>query len=719
LLLLLVAVGCDSGIKQNYPTPTGDDTGPVGGAQLVFGVESVDFGDLAFGQLAQSTVSVNNPGGEDLVISSITVDAPFSVSPPYLTLFADGFSTITVFVQPTTYATFDQEITLVTDDPDVGTVILPVTGTTISDADGDGHMTSDADGGDDCDDDDATVYPGADEIWYDGVDENCDGLNDYDQDADGYDAQTDDHNPGDGNADCNDINAAYHPGADDAPYDNADTNCDGQNDWDADDDGYEVTPRGSDCNDDDPTVNRGEDERFDGQDSDCDGEVDNDSLAELSPYIYSADGTWDRAGYAVALGDLDADGDNEVIIGAPYFGAANAGSSGKGYVAISEGPSLLATGTAINRFDNTFDGTGSSDLLGGYVTVIGDHDGDGENELAVGATGAGGGVGSIYVLAGYDALHGDQGDAMATYSGTASSSFGRGIGTDIDLDGDGMVELVGMYASGSSNYVAIEYGSTNPNSAFTSTMDANYSTDGTEVAFYRNAPVGGDLDGDGYTDLVLSDGSADYNGVTDSGAVWVLWGQTTPYTTGGATADIETRATTIAYGTSSSAYVGWSTQLGDDWDADGDDELWIYDAGDGLYVVPGGPTRRSSFTVADAAAVYYAWDSRSTDAEMIRNAGDWDGDGLGDMMVYLEDESGSYGSSEMFSSTFQSGTYDEVDDRIGDLGGSSDHENSDVGYGLSPRGGDLDGDGDADQLVGDPGYTTNAGEVYVLVNAHE
>ena len=27
---------------------------------------------------------------------------------------------------------------------------------------------------------------GADDTWYDGVDSNCDGLSDYDQDGDGY-----------------------------------------------------------------------------------------------------------------------------------------------------------------------------------------------------------------------------------------------------------------------------------------------------------------------------------------------------------------------------------------------------------------------------------------------------------------------------------------------------------------------------------------------------
>ena len=40
----------------------------------------------------------------------------------------------------------------------------------------------------DCDDSDGAVNPDADEVWYDGVDQNCDGKSDFDQDGDGHDS---------------------------------------------------------------------------------------------------------------------------------------------------------------------------------------------------------------------------------------------------------------------------------------------------------------------------------------------------------------------------------------------------------------------------------------------------------------------------------------------------------------------------------------------------
>jgi alpha-tubulin suppressor-like RCC1 family protein len=41
----------------------------------------------------------------------------------------------------------------------------------------------------DCDDTSAAIHPGAEEVWYDGVDSDCDGGSDYDADGDGQDAE--------------------------------------------------------------------------------------------------------------------------------------------------------------------------------------------------------------------------------------------------------------------------------------------------------------------------------------------------------------------------------------------------------------------------------------------------------------------------------------------------------------------------------------------------
>ena len=73
--------------------------------------------------------------------------------------------------------------------------------------------------------------------------------------------------------------------------------------------------------------------------------------------------------------------------------------------------------------------------------------------------------------------------------------------------------------------------------------------------------MGGDLDGDGYGDLLLADGAADYGGYTDNGALWALFGQTTSYTTSSAE-NIEGTATVLASGSSTSDGNAWAVGLG-------------------------------------------------------------------------------------------------------------------------------------------------------------
>ncbi len=167
------------------------------------------------------------------------------------------------------------------------------------DVDGDGHS-----GDADCDDEDATVYAGAPELC-DEIDNNCDGTVDEDAtDETTYYPDADGDGFGDETArtdacvapagyvdvglDCNDVDAAYHPGAAETDCDDPnDYNCDGSTGYaDADADGY---PACQDCADNVAEVNPAALEYCNEIDDNCDGTTDEGTAVDAIVYFADAD----------------------------------------------------------------------------------------------------------------------------------------------------------------------------------------------------------------------------------------------------------------------------------------------------------------------------------------------------------------------------------------------------------------------------------------------
>jgi outer membrane protein OmpA-like peptidoglycan-associated protein len=149
-------------------------------------------------------------------------------------------------------------------------------------------------GGTDCDDGDASVHPAAFEVWYDGLDQDCDGADDYDADMDGW--QSDAY----GGTDCDDTDPTSHPGSWETWYDGVDQDCAGDDDFDRDADGYRVD---EDCDDARAEAYPGAEELQNGLDDDCDGFSETDDRDE--------DGLsdWDEWQLGTEAKDPDTDGD--------------------------------------------------------------------------------------------------------------------------------------------------------------------------------------------------------------------------------------------------------------------------------------------------------------------------------------------------------------------------------------------------------------------------
>ena len=360
----------------------------------------------------------------------------------------------------------------------------------------------------DCDDADATTYPGAIEVdCEDPVDRNCDGsIGADDLDADGAIACED----------CDDCDAAV--GAPATWY--ADVDVDGYGD-DASailtctPDAGSVTA-GGDCDEADATRNPGMAEVCgDGIDQDCDGSgagcgIDGSAGADTADAIYAGEVTGDAAGSALAGNGV------ALLIGAP------GGAGGAVYALYGPTAGALGLGSA----DWRLDGESALDGAGTAVAWLPDLDNDGVGELLVGAPGdddAGFGAGAVYLVYGGPTGITSLADADAKITGEDGyDAAGTSVVAVVDVDGDGLDDLlvgaVGNSAGGAqagAAYVVTDLTSGSlASAAARMTGVSEYDEAGTVVA------GGFDWDGDGLDDLAV-DAPCEFPGA-NPGHVYLL-----------------------------------------------------------------------------------------------------------------------------------------------------------------------------------------------------
>jgi hypothetical protein len=146
-------------------------------------------------------------------------------------------------------------------------------------------------------------------------------------------------------------------------------------------------------------------------------------------------------GAAMASGDLDGDGTPDWVIAAPKHDTEDSESAGGMVVVVLAPAGVDGDASEVSAF--TVSGTQADGNLGEGLAVLSDRDGDGADDLAVGVPGASLALGQVLVF--YDAIGGSASEADA--AGIVSGVLGGGrLGASLadagDIDGDGYGDLV-------------------------------------------------------------------------------------------------------------------------------------------------------------------------------------------------------------------------------------------------------------------------------------
>ena len=590
----------------------------------------------------------------------------------------------------------------------------------------------------DCDDTVSTTNPDNAAICGDGVDNDCDGSVDEpdaphllgwytDTDGDGYGSASSSpvyscpqvSGRVANNQDCNDTNSAINPDASETWYDGVDSNCDGLSDYDADaDDHISDDYGGDDCNDSADLAHPGLAEVCgDGLDNNCDGQSD---PCGVSATFYGEAGG-DKAGGAVGGGgDINGDGNDDVVVGASWQnGTLIDGAVAVGAAYVAYGPIDGVYNLSLS--DAKVEGEAEQDRLGSSVTIVGDVNADGYDDVLIGAFGCDTGgyaAGATYLFNG--PLSGVVSASTATaklVGELPDDRSGWSVSGGGDFDGDGRKDiLIGAYESGGSfaaaGAVYLVYGPA------TGTVDLSFADSrilGSRSGDWAGYSVdnAGDVNGDGMDDIVVG---APYGhpALAYIGAAYVVYG---PPDAGDSSLDDADRTYT---GINAGDQAGFAVAGAGDINGDGRADLLIgaphNDAGSeesgAAYLVSGGA---SSASLGSSLAIFVGENADDWVGSSVSSGGDVDGDGNPDLLIgasrddYTDSDAG--GGYVVMGPI--SGTVD-----LSEAQGKVIGEASDDYAGTAIAGaGDVNSDGFDDFVVGAPGNDTlgdNAGAAYLI-----
>ena len=489
------------------------------------------------------------------------------------------------------------------------------------------------------------------------------------------------------------------------------------------------------------------------------------SLDGSNGFILNGIDGGDSSGFSVSsAGDVNGDGYDDLIIGARYADPNGNNSAGETYV-VYGGASAPGTGGVLDLSDldgtNGFilNGIDANDFSGWSVSSAGDVNGDGYDDLIIGANRADPNgdseAGETYVIYGGASAPGtggvlDLSDLDGTNGFTltgidARDRSGVSVSSAGDVNGDGYDDLVigAYYGANRAGETYVVYGGASaPGTDGVLDLSALDGTNGFILSGIDAADQSGfsvssagDVNGDGYDDLVIGARNADPNG-SNSGETYIIYGGASAPGTDGVL-DLSTLDGSngfILNGIDANDASGWSVSSAGDVNGDGYDDLIIgaYRADPNgnssgeTYVVYGGASAPGAGGMLDLSAldgtngfILNGIDANDNSGISVSSAGDINGDGYDDLIIGANraDPNGINLAGEtyvIYGGANAPGTAGVLN--LSDLDGNNGFTLAGIGAGdLSGRSvssaGDVNGDGYDDLVIGAPGGFS---ETYVI-----
>jgi hypothetical protein len=445
----------------------------------------------------------------------------------------------------------------------------------------------------------------------------------------------------------------------------------------------------------------------------------------------------DLAGFSVAgVGDVNGDGFDDILIGAVLNDEVGA-DAGQAYLIFGRA-SGLTRDINLSKADASFLGESSGDHAGASVAGAGDVNGDGYDDIVIGADGndeGGSDAGQTYLIFGHAlgwAMDTNLSSADASFWGEASGDqAGGSVSIAGDVNNDGFDDiLIGAHENdeggqrAGQSYVILGKATGWAMDTNLSTVDASFIGEAAGDLSGTSVSGAGDVNGDSFNDILLVANWNDEGG-TDAGQVYLVMGKATNWSM-----DVNlSRANASFLGEKARDYLGVSNGNAGDVNGDGYDDILMGSTGNDeggndagqTYLVMGkatGWTMDTDLSMANASFLGEAVNDVS--GASVSGAGDVDGDGYDDFLIGVpnNDEVGRNAGQTYLVLGKPSGWTMDTD--LSQADASFLGEDMDDGSGKSVSGaGDVNGDGHGDILIGasadgDGGYM--AGQVYLILS---